>query len=116
MEREKNKRQLKYLLIGLAILTLVGYSLYQAQKLIQGPEIIITNPQNGSTVSQSLIEIIGETKNLNRLQLNDRDILKDETGHFSEKVLLSYGYNSLRLDGWDKFGRKNEKIIEIIYK
>jgi len=116
MEREKNKRKIKYALIILAFIIVCGYSLYQAQKIIQGPEITITTPENGTTTNQSLIDISGKTANLTKLTLNDRSILKDEEGLFTEKFLLSYGYNQLRLEGWDKFGRKISKTLEIIYK
>lgn len=116
MEREKTKNILKWTGIILAILIIGGYSIFQAQKLIQGPQIAIHSPPDGSVSDVSLIEITGETKNLTKFQMNDRDIFKNEEGKFKEKFLLSYGYNMIRFDGWDKFGRQTEKTLEIIYR
>ncbi len=116
MERERTKRRLMWFGIFLSIFVIGGYSIFQAQKLIQGPQIAIHSPPDGSVSDVSLIEITGQTKNLTRFQMNDRDIYKDEEGKFKEKFLLSYGYNIIRLDGWDKFDRQTEKTLEIIYR
>ena len=116
MQRERLIKRIRWAVIVTIIVLISIYSLYEAQRLIQGPQINILGPQNGSIVGQSLISITGSVQNINRLKLNDRDIFQDEQGNFSEKLLLSYGYNSLKLDGWDKFGRKTEKVIQMIYK
>ena len=116
MQREQLIKRIRWGVIITIIVLIAIYSLYESQRLIQGPQINILTPQDGATVSQSLVDITGTVKNVNRLKLNDRDIFQDEQGNFSEKLLLSYGYNSLKLDGWDKFGRKTEKVIQMIYK
>ena len=116
MEREQTKKRVKYSLIALVVVIILSYAGYQAQKIVQGPKIIIESPINGTTVNQDLIEVKGVAQNIKKIQLNSREILQDESGNFKEKLLLSYGYNSLKIEGWDKFGRKTEKIIEMIYK
>jgi hypothetical protein len=116
MQRERLIRKIRYGIIITIVVLIAIYSIYEAQRLIQGPQINILTPENGATVNQSLIDITGTVKNVNLLKLNDRDIFQDESGNFSEKLLLSYGYNSLKLEGWDKFGRKTSKTIEMIYK
>jgi len=116
MERETNKKRIKYGIITLAILTILTYSGYQAQKIWQGPQITLASPENGATVNQAFIDVRGVAKNVTKLTLNSREIMQDEKGNFEEKLLLSYGYNILTIDGWDKFGRMTEKKIEMIYK
>lgn len=97
-------------------LVIVGYSLFQAQKLLTGPVIDIYTPQNGATYSQTLIEIEGRARNIAYLNLNDRKIFTDKDGYFKEKLLLSPGYNIIKLDAQDKFKKYTEKRLELILK
>ncbi len=107
---------LRISLIVLLVLIIVGYSLFQAQKLLTGPVIDIYSPQNGATYSQALIEIEGRAKNIAYLNLNDRPIFTDGSGYFKEKLLLSPGYNVIKLDARDKFKKYTEKKLELILK
>ncbi len=100
----------------LLIIVLIGYSIFQAQKLIRGPIVDIYTPQNGATYSQTLIEVTGRAQNIAYLNLNDRPIFTDKNGNFSEKLLLSPGYNIIKLDARDKFKNYTEKRLEIILK
>ena len=103
-------------LISLFGLVILGYSLFQAQKLISGPIIDIYTPQNGATYSQALIEIDGRAQNTAYLNLDGRAIFTDKDGYFKEKLLLSPGYNIIKLDAKDKFKAYTEKIIQVVLK
>ncbi len=103
-------------LISLLIVVIAGYSLFQAQKIIRGPVIDIYTPENGATYNQTMIEIDGRARNIAYLNLNDRPIFTDKNGYFSEKLLLSPGYNIIKLDARDKFKNYTEKRLEIILK
>ena len=95
---------------------MVGYTLYEIHKVVFGPKITILSPENGSLATSSEIEIIGTTKNIQDISMNDRKIFIDEQGNFKEEMLLSYGYNIITLKANDKFGKNTEKELEIIYK
>ncbi len=103
-------------LLFLLFIIIVAYSLFQAQKLVSGPQIEIYSPKNGSTYSQTLIEIEGRVKNVSYINMNDKAIFTDKTGYFKEKFLLSPGYNVIKLDARDKFKKYTEKKLEIILK
>jgi hypothetical protein len=115
-ERYKTKQYATWLVIGALLLLLLGYTGYEIQRIVFGPKITITSPQNGALVTDSLLQISGRAENINDISLNDRKIFLDEKGNFSEEVLLSYGYNVLTFDAADRFGRKTEKVLEVIYK
>lgn len=107
---------LKITVISLAGILIVVYSLFQGWKLISGPVIKIYNPQNGATYSQSLVEIEGRVKNASFINLSGRKMFTDKNGYFAEKLLLSPGYNIIRIDAKDKFGTYTEKKLELILK
>jgi hypothetical protein len=95
---------------------IVIYSLFQGSKLLTGPVIEVKTPQNGETFSQTLIEVTGNARNISYINLNDRPIFTDKDGNFKEKLLLSPGYNIIKLDAKDKFKKYTEKKLEVILK
>ncbi|MFA5888944.1 MAG: hypothetical protein WCW47_03455 [Candidatus Paceibacterota bacterium] len=107
---------LRISLISILVLVIVGYSLFQAQKLLTGPVIDVYTPQNGATYNQTLIEIDGRAYNVAYLNLNGRPIFTDKDGYFKEKLLLSPGYNIIKLDAVDKFKKYTEKTLELVLK
>ena len=40
----------------------------------------------------------------------------DQNGHFSEGILLTYGYNVLEIKSKDRFGKEIKEILQIVYK
>lgn len=104
-----------YSLIILGIIVL-GYSIFQAQKILGGPKITLLSPINGATYTTALIEVKGVAKNASALLLNDRPLYTDKVGNFSDTLLLNEGYNIIKLEAKDKFGSETKKMVEIIYK
>lgn len=100
----------------LVILFVLGYSLFEFRRIIQGPIIEISEPQDGASYNKNPIKIAGVAKNISHLKLNDWPIAINEKGEFEEKLLLSPGYNIMKLESQDRFGRKNIKYLELLYK
>ena len=102
-------------IIFLAVL-IFGYASFQAKTIILGPVVEIHSPQNGASVEESLVEIKGQVKNISHISVNGNQIFTDNKGVFSEKLLLSYGYNIITIKVQDRFDREVEKKLELIYK
>ena len=103
--------------IGFILFAIVaGYSYYEIRDFLAGPKIEITSPKDGDVKNQSLLNIQGMTKNISKLFLNDKQIFTDENGYFNEELLLSLGYNIIEVKAEDRFERKIQKRLEIIYK
>lgn len=113
---EDGKLILKILLIAFFVLIIVGYGLFQSKKILNGPSITITSPTSGDVVTKSDIDISGQAKNISAISLNDRPIFIDESGNFSEKLMLYPGYNIIRIRAEDKFGSSVEKNLELVYQ
>lgn len=109
------RANIKTIAFIILILGILGYTYFQMQNLIVGPVITVSEPQNGTTLTSSQIKVIGNTKNISSINLNDRQIFIDESGVFKEKLLLSPGYNIITLKAKDKFNRETEKVIELVY-
>lgn len=111
-----SKKVFESALIALSAIIIFGYAFYQARNIISGPIIKIQNPKNGETLERSLVNIEGTAENISHISMNDRQIFTNEQGEFSEKLLLSYGYNIITIRVKDRFGRQTEEILELIYK
>jgi hypothetical protein len=110
-----NPKFIKSFVFVLIAFVIIGYSLYEARNLIAGPIIEITTPANGSLQRDALVEIAGTVKNVSDIALNDRKITMNTEGKFSEKMLLSPGYNIIKLTVTDSFGREKEELLELMY-
>lgn len=100
-------------LVGMLILASVIYGYIQSRKLIYGPSITITSPVNGSNLENQIVTISGKTKNIAVMSLNDRQIFPDESGNFTETLVLPNGYTIMSLKAEDKFGKKTEQTISL---
>jgi len=105
----------RFVLIALVALIVGSYILFQTRNLIAGPIIDITAPQNGGTVRAQLVEVQGTARNITEITLNDRTIVVDENGYFSEQLLLNPGYTIMSLSARDRFGRTTKESLELFY-
>ena len=113
--REKTKRQINWLIVGFICLFIFAYSLFEAQNLLEGPQLNITNPaQTHFSTKENIFDIRGNAKNILSLTVNNRPILITPQGDFYDKLLLLPGYNRISITAKDKFGRESTKIIEAV--
>jgi hypothetical protein len=102
------------LILGAACLLLLIYILFQARFLIMGPRVNIVSPQDGSSVSGQVVTVEGTASNVAWLTLNGRQIYTDESGHWTEKLLVAPGLSIMTVTARDRFGREIEKSIQIV--
>jgi hypothetical protein len=95
-------------------LLLIAYGAYEAYDLIAGPSLTITSPKNGALITESLITVVGETRNVAWISLLGRPITINEHGMFAEKLLLPPGYSILTLEAKDRLGRRVTEEITLV--
>ena len=110
----ETRKMLQWVLLGIGITAIVGYSFFVLQGFVRGPRIILTSPENGFATTSALIAVSGNTVHTNVLTLNDAPIPLDLKGNFSEHILLGLGYNILSLKAEDRYKRITERKLEII--
>lgn len=102
-----------HLLLGIGALLMVGYGLFEARRLFEGPQIIITSPIDGSATSSSLVTIAGVAHNISFLTINDQPAFTDEVGSFLDRLSLPPGYAIFTVAATDRFGRRIAKQVRI---
>jgi len=100
------------LLILLAVAVLVGYGLFEARKLIEGPSISIISPKDGSATSSPLVIVEGTAQNISFLTINDAPAFTDESGKFVYRFSPPYGYTVVTVAATDRFGRRAKQTVE----
>lgn len=98
-----------------SIIIALGLYIYSnTETLLTGPEIAVAEPANGEHIAATHpITIRGDVSNVTSLTLNGRSIYTDESGRFSEQLLLLSGYNIITIRATDKFGRTQTREIEL---
>ncbi len=92
------------------------YGIFQARILIQGPSLTVFSPLPGETITTKLIEITGNTKNVNNVSVNGKIITMNTDGAFSEKMITPNGYGYILIEAKNRFGHTTKKRIKFVGK
>lgn len=97
----------------LAVIIVAGYGLFEARRLVGGPNISIDIPLNGSSTSSATVIISGTAQNISFLTINDSPAFTDEQGHFFERLSSPPGYAIFTVAATDRFGRRTSARVHI---
>lgn len=98
-------------LIGLVVLG--GYGLFEARRLLEGPQITISSPKDGSALSASAMVVTGTAHNVSFLTLNEKPAFTDESGYFAITLSPPPGYTVVTVAATDRFGRRASKTVTV---
>ncbi|MFA5023049.1 MAG: hypothetical protein WC385_03445 [Candidatus Paceibacterota bacterium] len=112
-KRKDYRCLIKPFLVILVVVLIVGYSGLKLKDLLIGPQIIISSPSDGSTISKNMVNVKGKAERISQLYLNGKKIFTDEAGNFNEPYLLASGYNLLEIIAHDQFGRQITKKLQL---
>lgn len=111
--RTKIRQRATYLFIVLIALIVLWYGFIGARKLIFGPQIALETPQDGAVVHEALVSITGTALRTQELYINDRLVLIEEDGAFTDELLIAPGYSILALTAVDRFGRRETMYVRL---
>lgn len=107
------RRTLTFSVSIAVVLILLGYGLFEARKLLMGPQITIESPQNGSSTSTAGVVISGTAENISFLTINDKPSFTDKTGHFAVTISPPAGYTIFTVKAVDRFGRRVSRSVSV---
>ncbi len=102
---------MKRALIVFAVLVVLSYCLFEARKLLEGPDITIESPADGSATSTAAVTVVGTAQNIAFLTINDAPSYTDESGKFVYRFSPPAGYTVVTVAAVDRFGRRASKSI-----
>jgi len=104
---------MRRLLFGLVALLIIGYGLFEARRLIEGPDIRIEYPADGSATSSQTVTVGGTANNISFLTINDSPAYTDESGKFVYRFAPPAGYTVVTVAATDRFGRSARTSVAI---
>lgn len=104
----------KYLFAAFVLIVLV-YAYFEARNMLYGPQIVLETT-GAITVHDELVEISGTVKNVVEITLAGRLVFIDDTGFFTERLLLAEGVNRFVFEARDKFDNTKREVLEIVYQ
>ena len=104
----------KYTLVVLFVGCLLLYITFQARFLIVGPEITLMN-EPASVQNSPTITLTGTARNIAKITLNGRQIFTDQSGYFSEALVLENGYTIATITATDRYGRETNVVRSFVY-
>jgi hypothetical protein len=107
-------RLIKILTAVILIGIIAAYAIWRSLNYARGPEVIVTEPINGSATASSTIVIRGQANRVNNLTINGMPMYISEDGYFGNILIVFPGTNIITLVGYDQFERKTEQTITII--
>ena len=106
---------LQWVLTGIGVTIIIGYSLFVLAGFIRGPRVALSTPTEARfSTTSPVLEIAGQALHTDILTINDSPLSLDLKGNFSERVLLGVGYNILSVKALDRYGRSSEQHMEVI--
>lgn len=113
LTRTKFARLVRLSILSAVILIIIVYAVFRSMAYLRGPDIIIFEPLNGSTVASTSMIIIGRAIRVNSLSMNDAPIQVDEDGNFRETLIVFPGLNVITFRATDQFQRKAAEELRV---
>lgn len=107
---------IKNLFIIISVTICLFYLGYYIRNIIRAPKLEIISPQENSISTENFINITGQTDPETNVTINDKIILLDSQGKFSEKINLSNGLNTITISAQKKYSKENHVIRHILVK
>lgn len=105
-------RTIKHTAIGIVVVFMLTYALFEARGIIAGPHITIDAPIAMQTYGEPVVRLTGTAERVSRLTLNGRDISMSESGTFEEQLVFLPGYNETTLVAWGRFGETTSQTLQ----
>jgi cytoskeletal protein RodZ len=101
---------------GIVVLigTIAWYVQFQARNILEGPTIDLTD-EYVPVQHERHVDLTGNARNIVKLTLNGREIQTNESGEFTQTLVLTNGYTIMELTAQDRFGRTTSVQRTYVY-
>lgn len=105
-----------WIILGIVLFGFIVYGLYQFRNVLTGPVVEIHSPISGQSFSDDFIVIEGRAKNITYIEVDGMETTVDKEGYFSVPKTLYPGYNAIKIQASDRFGKEEEVLLELFSK
>lgn len=95
------------------VFTYLGLQIHQ---IVKPPELIVLGPDDGHISNDGHVVIEGIADSESQVDINGKQIMNSEDGHFSEDIILAEGVNTITVSAKKKHGKATTFTRHIMYK
>ncbi|HFC01114.1 MAG TPA: hypothetical protein ENJ53_09950 [Phaeodactylibacter sp.] len=106
-------KTISVILILLSFLGLFYYLYKKMDTFVATPELIVLSPESDDITESSQVVVRGKTDRGNEVFVNDRPVMVDEDGFFSEKITLKNGVNIINIKSVNRFKKETIKTVSV---
>lgn len=117
----KNKTRLLFIsnilkksLVGIFLIILLFYIIFEVKNIISPPKLIIREPADNLIISEPTVNVIGNTDINSNVTINEQEILKNSDGSFNKIINLQSGLNLIKISAQKKHSRETIKYRKIM--
>jgi len=107
---------LKFGVIGIAILLIAVYFVWELVQFLSPPQLVILSPERDIIVTTRDIVVSGKTIPGALVDINGQTVNIEPDGSFTEEVYLSEGLNTLRVSARSKRSKEHVEIRHVLYE
>lgn len=109
-------RLLGYVFLGMFVVTMFGYIIYQIASFAGSPNLRVASPGNNTVFENDAIDVAGITDNDSRLTINDQSVPITNEGHFATNLKLHRGINVIKVKVANKAKKETTEVLTVEYK
>jgi len=108
-----NPKLMSIIFISLFFLGLFFYLYKNLNNFVSNPSLVILNPENNTIIDNSSVVVKGRTDIGNNLFINNQPVLVDDSGGFSESVVLREGINVIMIKSVNQFNKEVTESVSV---
>lgn len=101
-------------LIIFSVAICIIYLGYYIRNIIKAPDLEIFYPEENAIITENFVNFSGQSDPETNVTINDKIILLDNQGKFSEKINLSNGLNTISISAQRKYSKENQQVRHIL--
>ena len=106
-------RIIRNALIGLVVVTILGYLGLKVGAIIEPPALVVASPQDNLVTSETVIEISGTAEQEAVVKINGQEVLIDAHGAFAEMFVLQAGSNVIEVTAEKKHSKQAKVFRQV---
>ncbi|MFH0952653.1 MAG: helix-turn-helix domain-containing protein [Patescibacteria group bacterium] len=102
--------------LGLLVVAILVYLGWEVSKIVTPPPLALSEPPDNLVTEENLLTIVGQTEAEAIVTINKEQISVDESGAFSETIILEPGVNTVMIEAKKPRSRSVSVFRQILYQ
>lgn len=92
--------------MGIMVLVILGYLVFQYKRFISPPNLSVSEPKEGQTVSLAKVKVVGKTDEDATVKVNNQPVLLGTDGTFEVEIQIYEGTKEIEVQSVSRSGKE----------